>query len=252
MKSKGYEVSFWRRKNRKKFEYLFLAVLFLLYLLFGVYTTFGVTPFVIFISITVVALIIKKVLQPDDNYRKTASRVLGRKLERNEIVHHMNGNRADNSVGNLCVMDGVKHELFHTWLRWKKEKSGHSPPMKHQKFILKDEYGAIILSEYQKPNDFKDEEHIEKRPEDTSTEIEKVVDELYEELRKFRNQLARDKNIPPYMIFSNETLMELADKSPMTMEAFAEIKGVGKIKLREYGSLFLEKIKSNLPKNKQS
>lgn len=54
------------------------------------------------------------------------------------------------------------------------------------------------------------------------------------------------------MIFSNETLMELADKSPMTMEAFAEIKGVGKIKLREYGSLFLEKIKSNLPKNKQS
>jgi hypothetical protein len=44
-------------------------------------------------------------------------------------------------------MDREKHELFHSWLRWKKEKSGYYPRFKDQIRILRDEYGGMILSE---------------------------------------------------------------------------------------------------------
>ena len=42
-------------------------------------------------------------------------------------------------------------------------------------------------------------------------------DALFEELRSLRSQLAQEKNLPPYVIFSDKTLMELAEKQPQTL-----------------------------------
>ena len=78
-------------------------------------------------------------------HRYIARQSLGRNLYGNEIVHHINGRKTDNALNNLCLMDGQKHEHFHSWLRWKKEKSGKYPTISHQKRVLQDEYGGTLL-----------------------------------------------------------------------------------------------------------
>ena len=81
-------------------------------------------------------------------HRFIAKWKLGRDLEQNEIVHHINGQKTDNRIWNLCLMDKEKHEHFHSWLRWKKEKSGRYPSIKDQKRVLAEEYGGILLENF--------------------------------------------------------------------------------------------------------
>jgi hypothetical protein len=78
-------------------------------------------------------------------HRYVAKRILGRDLKQNEIVHHIDGNKTDNKIENLCLMDSEKHEHFHSWLRWKKEKNGSYPSIDDQKRVLETEYGGILL-----------------------------------------------------------------------------------------------------------
>ncbi|MDT2738025.1 DNA helicase RecQ [Enterococcus pseudoavium] len=76
--------------------------------------------------------------------------------------------------------------------------------------------------------------------------VKKLVadDALFEELRNLRSQLEQEKNLPPYVIFSDKTLTELAEKQPQTSLEFLKIKGVGKSKLDNYGEQFLALLKS--------
>ncbi|WP_137664010.1 DNA helicase RecQ [Enterococcus hulanensis] len=67
--------------------------------------------------------------------------------------------------------------------------------------------------------------------------------ELFEEMRSLRSQLAQEKNLPPYVIFSDKTLTELAEKQPQSPLEFLQIKGVGKSKLDNYGDQFLALLK---------
>ncbi|MEK2690668.1 HNH endonuclease [Bdellovibrio sp. GT3] len=80
-------------------------------------------------------------------HRFIAKRFLRRRLYHNEVVHHINGRKTDNALDNLCVMDRKKHDAFHSWLRWKKIKSGEYPSLQRQKRILVDEYHGILLTE---------------------------------------------------------------------------------------------------------
>lgn len=77
------------------------------------------------------------------------------------------------------------------------------------------------------------------------TPVKQLVadDELFEKLRSLRSQLAQEKNLPPYVIFSDKTLTELAEKQPQTSLEFLQIKGVGKSKLDNYGEQFLTLLK---------
>ncbi len=65
---------------------------------------------------------------------------------------------------------------------------------------------------------------------------------LFEHLRELRKKLAREKNVPPYVIFSDASLEEMAATAPVTKEAFATISGVGEMKLQTYGPIFTEAI----------
>lgn len=62
---------------------------------------------------------------------------------------------------------------------------------------------------------------------------------IYEELRSLRRTLARANNLQEFMVFSNETLQEMARNRPITPEAILEITGVGPSKLKRYGPAFL-------------
>jgi ATP-dependent DNA helicase RecQ len=63
--------------------------------------------------------------------------------------------------------------------------------------------------------------------------------ELFQALKQKRKELAGQKGVPPYVIFSDRTLMEMAEYHPATLEEMAEIHGVGTVKLKRYGHTFL-------------
>lgn len=69
-------------------------------------------------------------------------------------------------------------------------------------------------------------------------------DQLFNVLREIRSDLADEKNLPPYVIFSDKTLKELVEKQPQTSLEFLQIKGVGQNKLDQYGNIFMEAIKT--------
>lgn len=75
-------------------------------------------------------------------------------------------------------------------------------------------------------------------------EIFSVDETLLQMLKNIRMQLARSQGVPPYIIFHDSTLIEMQAKKPTTLEAMAEISGVGQQKLVRYGQIFLEAIKN--------
>ncbi|MGM0229829.1 ATP-dependent DNA helicase RecQ [Enterococcus sp. AZ091] len=70
-----------------------------------------------------------------------------------------------------------------------------------------------------------------------------VDDELFDQLRSLRLTLAQEQNLPPYVVFSDKTLRELAEQQPKTPIEFLQIKGVGQNKLDKYGDAFLAVLK---------
>ena len=64
-------------------------------------------------------------------------------------------------------------------------------------------------------------------------------DELFERLRILRKRLADEQGLPPYVIFHDATLREMAARRPQTLSQFAGIRGVGEGKLARYGQQFI-------------
>jgi ATP-dependent DNA helicase RecQ len=70
-------------------------------------------------------------------------------------------------------------------------------------------------------------------------------EDLFETLRALRRTMAEERGIPPYLIFSDASLREMARERPATEEAFLQIKGVGLRKLQELGPRFLACIRAH-------
>ena len=69
---------------------------------------------------------------------------------------------------------------------------------------------------------------------------------LFDTLRAVRLELAKDEHIPPFVIFSDATLWEMAAFKPRTLDDMGSIKGVGSFKLHKYGRQFVSAIQSYL------
>jgi len=78
---------------------------------------------------------------------------------------------------------------------------------------------------------------VEKSYNEYSAEI--IKDEVFEKFRNLRTQLAKDQGVPPYAIFGDKTLSEIANKLPVNDEEFLSISGVGNQKLEKYGDIFI-------------
>ncbi|WP_435002247.1 DNA helicase RecQ [Bacillus atrophaeus] len=69
-------------------------------------------------------------------------------------------------------------------------------------------------------------------------------DALFERLRMLRKQIAAEQGVPPFVVFSDQTLKEMSGKQPANEEDLLSIKGVGEQKRVKYGKLFLEEIQA--------
>ena len=74
---------------------------------------------------------------------------------------------------------------------------------------------------------------------------------LFEALRQLRLQIAKEESVPPYIVFTDKTLIDMCKKLPQNEEEMLDVSGVGQNKLKKYGQRFLQEIASFLAVNKQ-
>ncbi|VTS00983.1 DNA helicase RecQ [Tuwongella immobilis] len=75
--------------------------------------------------------------------------------------------------------------------------------------------------------------------------------DLFDALRNLRRQLASEKGVPPYVVFPDNTLRELARYQPKSLSGMQAIYGIGEAKLRDYGQIFLDAIQEYLAQHPQ-
>jgi ATP-dependent DNA helicase RecQ len=70
-------------------------------------------------------------------------------------------------------------------------------------------------------------------------------DSLFEHLRGLRKRLADENGLPPYVIFHDSTLREMAEHKPLDLDQFAALPGVGQAKLARYGEQFIAAVREH-------
>ena len=75
-----------------------------------------------------------------------------------------------------------------------------------------------------------------------NNELPSHRNDLYERLKAITGTIAKDQKVPPFMIFSNGSLIDMCLRLPKTEAEFKEVSGVGTVKLKRYGADFMEEI----------
>ncbi|MBX3101861.1 MAG: DNA helicase RecQ [Bacteroidetes bacterium] len=130
-----------------------------------------------------------------------------------------------------------------------------------QDYLLKDinDYGVIKLGEQghawlasphpMKLVKFQDYEVMEKRDNAPVEQVKGYDDVLYQQLETLRRQVAKKHDVPPYVVFQDPSLEDIATKYPVTVEEFENIHGVGKGKAVRFAPPFIELIKKYVEEN---
>jgi ATP-dependent DNA helicase RecQ len=121
-------------------------------------------------------------------------------------------------------------------------------------------YGALKLSPLARPV-LRGEQHLQLRRHEKPSAAQRQAhkaktvhhvaslseeqSELFQRLRDWRQQLAREHNIPAYIIFHDSTLREIAQTHPQSLEELKTISGVGERKLETYGSILISIIQDH-------
>ena len=85
-----------------------------------------------------------------------------------------------------------------------------------------------------------------RRPAALEAEVELTPEDeaLFEKLRSARRKLAKERGVPPYLIFGDRTLLGMASRRPKSQAELLSLKGVGEKKAADLGELFLAEIES--------
>jgi ATP-dependent DNA helicase RecQ len=104
---------------------------------------------------------------------------------------------------------------------------------------------SIMLTKDHDYGEAEDEDDIERE-----TVVAKSYDEvLFEQLKKLRKQVAKEKGLPPFVIFQDPSLEEMATTYPTTKDELAAVNGVGMGKVVKFGRPFLEFIAKYVDEN---
>ena len=114
-----------------------------------------------------------------------------------------------------------------------------------------DRYGALVLTEESRPL-LRGEVELQlredrklataKKKRGIAATLDAADQPLFDALRECRKQIADELDLPPYVIFHDATLRQMAEHRPQTEADLLSISGVGEAKLERYGSAFLEVI----------
>ena len=71
-------------------------------------------------------------------------------------------------------------------------------------------------------------------------EFTEEQEKLFEKLRQVRTEIARQEKVPPYIVFSDKTLVHMCVVKPRDRAQMLSVSGVGEHKYQKYGKVFLE------------
>lgn len=107
--------------------------------------------------------------------------------------------------------------------------------------------GISVTMKMAKEPSKKQSEKKQKKPR-TSAQIMGETDEsVFEHLRSLRTEIAREERIPPYMVFSDKTLVHMCILNPRTKEEMLRVNGVGENKYKKYGERFIKALSEKQP-----
>lgn len=85
---------------------------------------------------------------------------------------------------------------------------------------------------------------IPQTPQDLQPQASRLeAEQLFDRLRILRKRLADEQNLAPYMVFTDSSLRQIAQRRPQTLDQFAQISGVGRRKLDQYGAIFTQEVR---------
>ncbi|MEL0145180.1 MAG: HRDC domain-containing protein, partial [Alphaproteobacteria bacterium] len=79
-----------------------------------------------------------------------------------------------------------------------------------------------------------------------TVEMEDIDGELFAQLKAHRRDLAIERNLPAYVVFSDATLRDMCALKPENLETLAMVNGVGPKKLKDFGDVFLGAVRSHV------
>ncbi len=106
----------------------------------------------------------------------------------------------------------------------------------------------LIMKLAKEQEEKKEESAGHKRKKGTAAAVLSEADNrLFEELRALRREIAREEDVPPYLVFSDKTLVDMCVKKPEDEEQMLGVSGVGRFKLEKYAKRFLACIRQHGP-----
>jgi ATP-dependent DNA helicase RecQ len=84
-----------------------------------------------------------------------------------------------------------------------------------------------------------------RREKDLGATVTAGQSSLLASLKKLRLSIAKERQVPAYLIFSDRTLLDMAKRCPRDIGEFAEVNGVGASKLKDFAEIFLGAIRAN-------
>ena len=76
--------------------------------------------------------------------------------------------------------------------------------------------------------------------------VNRIDNELFSRLKELRKKIASKEGVPPYIVFADTSLKQMATQMPLNEKELLEITGVGEYKLQKYGDMFLTEIRDHL------
>jgi ATP-dependent DNA helicase RecQ len=163
------------------------------------------------------------------------------------IIDILRGARTERLLSNghdtLSVYGIGKHRRIEEW-------RDLARAMLHQGFIDEAQDGYSVLSlnaqswpvlRGEKPVNIARSAVVKRRP-SAAADTSRTDEPLFERLRALRKRLADENGLPPYVIFHDSTLRQMAEHKPRSLEQFAALPGVGQAKLARYGAQFIAEI----------
>jgi ATP-dependent DNA helicase RecQ len=105
---------------------------------------------------------------------------------------------------------------------------------------LRDETNHVMIRLYEEKEPGRTKKSRKKKSTDSLTSAGYI---LFEKLRNLRLEIAREESMPPYIVFSDKTLIDMCVRVPRNKSEMLNVSGVGAVKFDKYGQRFLDAIK---------
>lgn len=152
----------------------------------------------------------------------------------------------ENGHDKLSTYSLLSNFSKHTVRDWIEQLTGQDYIEKYGEYnVLRvTEKGRTVLKGLQTPRLLKPAIQKAKASKVATDSWEGVDEGLFETLRKLRSKIAGKEKIPAYIVFGDGTLRDMARKRPASLDAFLNVKGVGKKKCKKYGETFITAIRA--------